>query len=279
MGTGLDGDVFTLAEYNGDLIAGGVFTNGIVRWDGTSWSAVGSGVDGAVYAMAKGGSGLFVGGIFTSAGGQPANLAAEWDGTQWSTLAGGVNSVVFACAADHPSIYYGGAFTIAGSVAASNVARWIDMGTTTLALISGWNLVSLPRIPLSALVFSLFPGRSSDAFAYDPVSQNYSTVTTLTVGSGYWLNYAHSTAVPIQGTIIDSLDIAEPNAGWNLIGSTTLSVPVASISTTPPGAIAPGTVYRYDAVSQSYEPAIQIEPGEACWVLLSQPCTVRLRRP
>jgi hypothetical protein len=62
-GTGnlyISGD-FTLA---GDVIV----TNGIAKWNGTNWSALGSGVNGDVRALAVSGSDLYVGGNFTTAG-------------------------------------------------------------------------------------------------------------------------------------------------------------------------------------------------------------------
>jgi hypothetical protein len=76
---------------NGDLIAGGTFTsaggvsaNGIARWDGSSWSALGTGMTGGVvYTMVKAlavlpNGDLVAGGSFSSAGGIPASGIARW---------------------------------------------------------------------------------------------------------------------------------------------------------------------------------------------------------
>ena len=77
---------------DGSLYAGGLFTtaggvdaNGIARWDGSAWYALGSGAEGyygsgLVYELEAGSGGsLFAGGDFTVAGGIPANYIARWD--------------------------------------------------------------------------------------------------------------------------------------------------------------------------------------------------------
>ena len=63
--------VNSLAMYNGELYAGGVFdsaggiaVNRIAKWNGTNWSTVGTGVTGQVRAMIIYGGELFVGGFF-----------------------------------------------------------------------------------------------------------------------------------------------------------------------------------------------------------------------
>ena len=92
------------------LYVGGYFTtagatavNGIARWNGTSWSALGSGVAGpsltnVVQALALHDSGsgleLYAAGGFTSAGGVAANRIARWNGTSWTALGAGVNAMV-----------------------------------------------------------------------------------------------------------------------------------------------------------------------------------------
>src|SRR5260221_5773104 len=71
--------------------AGGVPCNGIARWDGSAWSALGSGLAGpAPQGIALGvfddgtGAALYAGGDFTSAGGVAASCIARWNGAQWS---------------------------------------------------------------------------------------------------------------------------------------------------------------------------------------------------
>src|SRR5690349_10531346 len=56
---GMNGYIYAMAVYNGNLIAGGDFTTAggisairIAQWDGNSWSALGSGMNSDVYALA-----------------------------------------------------------------------------------------------------------------------------------------------------------------------------------------------------------------------------------
>ena len=75
-GAGLDNDVYALAIYNGELIAGGSFTTAggttvhhIARWNGSSWQPLGTGMDFDVYALTVYNGELIAGGGFTTAGG------------------------------------------------------------------------------------------------------------------------------------------------------------------------------------------------------------------
>ena len=76
--------VYALAVSGSDLYAGGAFTNaggneanGIAKWNGSSWSALGSGMNGTVYALAVSGSDLYAGGGFTIAGGKVSAYMAR----------------------------------------------------------------------------------------------------------------------------------------------------------------------------------------------------------
>lgn len=62
-----------VADGSGNLYIGGDFTlvgDGIAKWDGSRWSALGSGMDGIVGRLAVSGSDLYAGGSFTTAGGK-----------------------------------------------------------------------------------------------------------------------------------------------------------------------------------------------------------------
>jgi hypothetical protein len=83
------GSVSALAVSGGDVYAGGIFTtagggaaNGIAKWDGNSWSALGSGIRvdlryPPVSALAVSGSELYAGGNFTTAGGKVSAYVAR----------------------------------------------------------------------------------------------------------------------------------------------------------------------------------------------------------
>lgn len=128
-----DGTLYAGGDFS---IMGGVTVNGIARWNGTSWSALGSGTNGNVLAIAFDSSGnLYAGGDFTTAGGLTVNQVAKWDGTSWSALGTGTNGLVSALEFVGTDLYVGGNFTAAGGSPANRIAQWD--GTTWSTLGSG----------------------------------------------------------------------------------------------------------------------------------------------
>lgn len=133
LGRGLNGEVWELAEYNGELIAGGLFSsaaglpvNRIARLDSKTgtWQPLGSGTSGLVSVMTVYNNQLIAGGFFTVAGGQAVFRIAAWDGSAWHGLGGGMSDYVTALAVYNGDLIAGGGFTIAGGVNANHVARW-----------------------------------------------------------------------------------------------------------------------------------------------------------
>ena len=144
--------VWALVVYNGELIAGGDFTNAggvsankIAKWNGTSWAPLGSGMAGTenwllgVHALTVYNSELVAGGAFTTAGSGSANYIAKWNGTSWSPLGSGMGGAgypyVYALTVYDGELIAGGHFTNAGGNPANYIARW--NGTTWEALGSG----------------------------------------------------------------------------------------------------------------------------------------------
>jgi hypothetical protein len=136
-------------------IVGAVVANGIAKYDGTTWSALGIGLNGAGKSLTvfDDGSGpaLYVAGEFSTAGGVLTGGLARWNGTHWSR----VGSSPFApppislLGTDH-GLYIGGQFaSVAGCGANLNVTRW---GCTCYANCDG----SACGQPLSANDFSCF---------------------------------------------------------------------------------------------------------------------------
>ena len=131
LGSGMNGTVYALAVYDGDLIAGGNFTvaggascNYIARWDGVAWQPVEDGLNGMVLALTVYNEELYVGGEFTAAGSTSCNYAARWNSDLWQPVGGGLNNVVDALTVYNESVVVGGDFTLAGAVPCERVARW-----------------------------------------------------------------------------------------------------------------------------------------------------------
>jgi len=123
---------------NGDLVVAGYFTEaggipaqGIARWNGTTWSALGSGIVGSAYALAALPNGdIVVGGELIEAGGAPVHGIARWNGSAWDDFGGGVthpfsSSIVKAIQLlPNGEVIVGGYFELAGGVVTNGIARW-----------------------------------------------------------------------------------------------------------------------------------------------------------
>jgi len=125
--------VYALGIYQGDLYALGPYSsgatvlNGIGRWTGSGWAAVGVGLDDQyadpVVAI-QWGSNFVIGGHFASAGGAAVRNLTYWDGSAYHDIGGGVNNGVYALLADGNDLIVGGEFTEAGDDSINGVARW-----------------------------------------------------------------------------------------------------------------------------------------------------------
>jgi hypothetical protein len=131
--------VHAIAVSGKDVYVGGRFTtaghvlaDGIARWDGSSWSAVGGGMrvgiyDGVVWALAVSGSDLYAGGQFITSGDENIHNIAKWNGHRWSALESGIKGGLeraSAIAVNGNDVYIGGDFTEAGLVSANRIAKW-----------------------------------------------------------------------------------------------------------------------------------------------------------
>ena len=111
--------------------AGGVPANGIAKWDGSSWSALGSGMGNyrCVCHWRVSGTDLYAGGWFTTAGGVPANYIAKWDGQlgrPWDSGCAAADALgVYALAVSGTDLYAGGKFSQRQAGCQANyIAKW-----------------------------------------------------------------------------------------------------------------------------------------------------------
>lgn len=132
----------------------------------------------------------------------------------------------------------------------------------------GWNLVSLPWDTKSRMRSELFPTSGSRAFTY---KGTYVVRESISAGAGYWLKFASSAIPGIAGSarVKDTLHLA---AGWNMIGSIAVPVPVSTIGSEPGGAVT-SAFFGYGG---SYVVSQTIEPGKGYWVRLNAPATLIL---
>ncbi len=222
-------------------------TNGGVNWfpqsSGTTATLTSVTMIDQNLAYAVGDSGLI---LRTGDGGN------SW-GRQTSGTAAGLKEISFATADIGLTVGTGGA-----------ILHTSDGGGPTLVtrsypMIGGWNLVSIPLTVGDYSKGTLFPTASSDAFSYDTAA-GYVLRTTLQNGVGYWLKFDTPQNVTMSGYLrnTDSIDVGP---GWNLVGSVSGPVPVASVITIPPGNLA-GGFYEFDS---AYAVATTVVPGRAYW--------------
>ncbi len=122
----------------------------------------------------------------------------------------------------------------------------------------GWNLVSVPVDVPDYTASAVFPTAGSAAYSF---SRTYEAAGTLESGAGYWIRYASAQVLDIAGTTVSSGTV-ELSKGWNIIGSLSVPVSVASLSTTPPGLLV-SDVFGYDG---GYQSIATIQPGRGYWV-------------
>lgn len=134
-----------------------------------------------------------------------------------------------------------------------------------------WEMVSLPVSMGDAFAAGLYPDPSTLVFRFDITTGMYTGVDWMRLGEGYWLRTPTRSTLFV-GNEVTSLTmenlsgIGEPYGyGWNMIGSISHAVPVASITQTPAGCMkaifgwTPGTGYTIP---------LKIEPSFGYWVRL-----------
>jgi hypothetical protein len=156
---GVNNEVYAIAAISAtEVYIGGKFTatksglsvGGIVKWNGTAWTALQDGFNNGitagtsyVMAIAKLDNNVFVGGLFASlSNGTTASRLAKWDGTTWGLVMGGtkqgVNNNVNSLLTVGSTLYIGGTFSSAtnSSIAATRFVKWTAAGGLQQASLS-----------------------------------------------------------------------------------------------------------------------------------------------
>lgn len=143
VGIGTSSSITALEVHGGHLYVAGNFpdissvpnTQGIARWDGTSWAALGTGLSpgGIVTALKSTPQGLVIVGNFSTAGGTPVQDSARWDGTFWHVMNGLPGGSVWplSLATHEGSLYAGMGMNPAGVVWNWNGSAWVSLAPTT----------------------------------------------------------------------------------------------------------------------------------------------------
>jgi hypothetical protein len=84
---------------------------------------------------------------------------------------------------------------------------------------AGWQLLSLPVVPLQPALGDVFPTANS-AFRWNANMRQFQAVTTLASGVGYWIDFPEAPGnVTVIGTLASELMPQSLSEGWNLLGS------------------------------------------------------------
>jgi hypothetical protein len=148
------------------------------------------------------------------------------------------------------------------------VYRRTGEGPFDFYLYPGWNMVSLPIIPIGRgnTPREIFP-TGEQFYYFDSQIQSWVAATTIEPGIGYVvLSYVESHyrlwGKPVEGYTYNLF------RGWNLIGSAYNRINFSSPTTNPPGAIfgAPDHAFWYDALSANYISSNELIPGRGYFV-------------
>jgi hypothetical protein len=151
----------------------------------------------------------------------------------------------------------------------------------TVDVINSWNMVSVPGTNTDGMGVDTWwafrdPGASVFKF-----TGSYTAVTVTDPGEGYWMKHVGARTYntgdewPAGGIVIVPHDPIAAVTGWNLVGGYDVTVPVGSVTTTPPGLIN-ATIFGYNG---AYVAATDIEPGYAYWIKLSAAGSINLGGP
>ncbi len=131
MGAGFPGEAVALAEFEGDVIAGGYPSGGaaspVLRWTGATWEPLGVVPGLGVRTLCVAGGSLHAGG--QTFGPDDVHIA-RWNGVSWESLGSGIGQRAFdyravsALSLFEGSLYVGGAFNQAGGHPSASIARW-----------------------------------------------------------------------------------------------------------------------------------------------------------
>lgn len=133
----------------------------------------------------------------------------------------------------------------------------------TFALSEGWNMISIPGNLGDPRTSIVFPTAASQVFSY---AGSYVSTETLKGGVGYWMKVDSQENVQWSGFLKmnDTIDVVQ---GWNMIGGSSITIPVTSIQSIPEGIIqSPFYEYKND-----YLVSDTLQSTKGYWVKVDNP--------
>jgi hypothetical protein len=187
---GTGATIYGMGQYNNELYVGGPFgaiggiaANGIAKWNGASWSAVGSGINPSsedIFALGEYHNELYAGGEFSTMNGNSIKSIARYNGSIWNSVGSGVDSTniivdtiihfptdtmfiyaphtINAFQEFNNELYVGGKFNMIGGIAAKSIAKWITP-------------LGIEEIPLSNFI-SVFPNPAKNNITIEALQKS-----------------------------------------------------------------------------------------------------------
>ncbi|MEZ4650237.1 MAG: hypothetical protein R3E97_15930 [Candidatus Eisenbacteria bacterium] len=120
----------------------------VAEWTGTKWEALGGGFDDSVYALVEWNGLLVAGGLFTASGADTTELShvASWDGESWKPMGDGLDDPVLALDVVGNTLYAGGWFTRSGTTVLNHIARWEESTGSWQPLATGLTGGASPQV-------------------------------------------------------------------------------------------------------------------------------------
>jgi len=185
-----------------------------------------------------------------------------------------------------------------------SISTSIALTTTTLPghlmipiqLHTGWNLISLPVIPLSTSISDVLKSQiaSQDisiVWTYTSTPRTWQsyvpgkggTLTTMVDGNAYWIYMTRNDTLYVDGTIIPTNSVPSTyslNQGWNLVGfkpePTVQNETVGAYLSSIQGSYDVNNVWVYaDGAWVRADSNYLLQPGQAMWILMTASATLR----
>lgn len=139
---------------------------------------------------------------------------------------------------------------------------WSREITVDMHMSSGWDMISLPLMPQSALLSDLFPGavvvyRYTKGAGYVRVQAHES----LEIGMGYWILLNEDQNHTLTGQSVEEYTLPVTQDGWAMIGGCTYPAQ-ASLDG---GSI--GVIYGFTPGSGYQRVLTSLESGKGFWIL------------
>ncbi|RKZ35266.1 hypothetical protein DRQ33_00020 [bacterium] len=141
-----------------------------------------------------------------------------------------------------------------------------ELEVSTIDLFPGWNLVSVPVHNPSGDMTAIFPWIVVGPLGYNAETRSYYIAERIQPGAGYWVFSSEEMEIPMIGTPVENYAL-EVKTGWNLVGATISPVLLDEIAVLPTASII--SLFKYNAISHSYDIADILQPGRGYWIFIT----------